>query len=83
LAGSARRGERPRGSAPGLGFGADEFLTKPFDRRELIGRIKAIVRRSKGHPESLIRTGNLAVNLDTRVVTVEDKPVHLTGKDIR
>jgi two-component system cell cycle response regulator CtrA len=34
----------------GLGFGADDFLTKPFDRRELIARIQAIVRRSKGHP---------------------------------
>ena len=56
----------------GLGFGADDFLTKPFDRRELIARIQAIVRRSKGHSESTIRTGKLVVNLDTRVVTVDD-----------
>ncbi len=41
----------------GLGFGADDFLTKPFDRRELIARIQAIVRRAKGHSESVIRTG--------------------------
>src|SRR6202451_2461837 len=47
----------------GLGFGADDFLTKPFDRRELIARIQAIVRRSKGHPESQISTGKLVVNL--------------------
>jgi len=64
----------------GLGFGADDFLTKPFDRRELVARIQAIVRRSKGHSESTIRTGKLVVNLDTRVVSVEDQPVHLTGK---
>src|SRR5918996_3866355 len=56
----------------GLGVGADDYLTKPFDKRELIARIQAIVRRSKGHSESTIRTGKLVVNLDTRVVTVED-----------
>src|SRR5437762_9657759 len=46
----------------GLGFGADDFLTKPFDRRELVAQIQAIVRRSKGHSESTIRTGKLVVN---------------------
>jgi two-component system cell cycle response regulator CtrA len=65
----------------GLGFGADDFLTKPFDRRELIARIQAIVRRSKGHSESTIRTGKLVVNLDTRVVSVDDQPVYLTAKE--
>src|SRR5689334_10542329 len=65
----------------GLGFGADDFLTKPFDRRELIARIQAIVRRAKGHSESVIRTGKLVVNLDSRVVEVESQPLHLTGKE--
>jgi two-component system, cell cycle response regulator CtrA len=65
----------------GLGFGADDFLAKPFDDRELIARIEAIVRRSKGHSESTIRTDKIVVNLDTRVVTVDDKPLHLTGKE--
>jgi two-component system cell cycle response regulator CtrA len=65
----------------GLGYGADDFLTKPFDRRELIARIQAIVRRSKGHSESVIRTGKLVVNLDTRSVEVDGKPLHLTGKE--
>ena len=64
-----------------LGFGADDFLTKPFDRRELIARIQAIVRRSKGHSELTIRIGKLVVNLDTRVVSVDDQPVHLTAKE--
>jgi two-component system, cell cycle response regulator CtrA len=65
----------------GLGFGADDYLTKPFDRRELIARIQAIVRRSKGHSESIIKTGKLAVNLDTRTVEIAGQPLHLTGKE--
>src|SRR5436190_3810483 len=65
----------------GLGFGADDYLTKPFDRRELIARIQAIVRRSKGHSESVIKTGKLAVNLDTRTVEIAGKPLHLTSKE--
>ena len=65
----------------GLGVGADDYLTKPFDKRELIARIQAIVRRSKGHSDSVIRTGRLTVNLDTRTVEVDTQPLHLTGKE--
>ena len=64
-----------------LGFGDDDLLTNLCDHRELIARMKAIARRSKGHCESTIRTGKLVVNLDTRVVSVDDQPVHLTGKE--
>src|SRR6056300_1728158 len=50
----------------GFGFGADDFLTKPFHREELIARIHAIIRRSKGHAQSIIRTGQMSGNLDAK-----------------
>lgn len=65
----------------GFGFGADDYLTKPFDRAELVARIHAIVRRSQGHAESIIKTGSVCVNLDQKIVEVNGKQVHLTGKE--
>ena len=65
----------------GFGFGADDYMTKPFHREELIARIHAIIRRSKGHSQSVIRTGRVNVNLDAKSVDVDGKSVHLTGKE--
>ncbi|SHO66287.1 cell cycle transcriptional regulator CtrA [Pseudoxanthobacter soli DSM 19599] len=65
----------------GLGFGADDYMTKPFHKDELIARIHAVVRRSKGHAQSVIQTGELTVNLDTKTVEVGGSRVHLTGKE--
>src|SRR5246500_5996822 len=65
----------------GLGFGADDYMTKPFHKDELIARIHAIVRRSKGHAQSVINTGDLTVNLDQKTVEVAGARVHLTSKE--
>ena len=65
----------------GFGSGADDYLTKPFHWEELIARIHAIIRRSKGHSQSIIKTGDIEVNLDGKTVEVRGNTVHLTGKE--
>ena len=72
---------RPAAKVKGLSLGADDFITKPFDRAELLARIQAIVRRSKGFSQSTLYIGPLRLNMDSREVTVDDKVVPLTGKE--
>src|SRR3954452_21132751 len=66
-----------------LSAGADDFITKPFHKAELVARINAVVRRSRGHSESIIRTGDISVNLDTRSASVGDIPIHLTPSEYK
>ncbi|MCX7899239.1 MAG: response regulator transcription factor, partial [Methylocystis sp.] len=65
----------------GLTGGADDYLTKPFNRAELTARVQAIGRRSKGHAQSVIQTGRMLVNLDARSVEVGGVRLHVTGKE--
>src|ERR1700751_2235691 len=65
----------------GLGFGADDYMTKPFHKAELIARIHAIVRRSRGRAQSVVQIGDLTINVDAKIVHVDKVQVHLTGKE--
>jgi two-component system cell cycle response regulator CtrA len=65
----------------GLGLGADDYLSKPFHKDELIARIHALVRRSKGHAQSVIAVGDLIVNLEARNVELRGQKLHLTAKE--
>ncbi len=65
----------------GLGLGADDYLSKPFHKDELIARIHALVRRSKGHADSVIAIGDLIVSLEARNVELQGQKLHLTGKE--
>jgi two-component system cell cycle response regulator CtrA len=72
---------RPQAKVKGLGLGADDFITKPFDKAELLARMQAVVRRSKGFSQPTLRIGPIELNLDSREVWVDSKQVHLTGKE--
>src|SRR4051794_8826715 len=72
---------RPQAKVKGLDLGADDFITKPFDKAELLARMQAVIRRSKGFSQPMLRIGHVELNLDSREVSVDGREVHLTGKE--
>jgi two-component system, cell cycle response regulator CtrA len=72
---------RPEASVKALRMGADDFMVKPFDEAELLARVKAVIRRSKGYCQPTLQIGPMALHLDSREVTVGGEPVSLTGKE--
>jgi two-component system cell cycle response regulator CtrA len=71
----------PQAKVKAFALGADDFISKPFDPTELVARIQAVVRRSKGFSKPSLQIGMLVLNLDSREVTVDGRAVHLTGKE--
>ncbi|WP_256759839.1 response regulator transcription factor [Cohnella sp. WQ 127256] len=67
----------------GLEMGADDYMTKPFDMRELIARVKALIRRlEKKEPDAqVLMAGPLAVHLQLRTALISDNPIELTPKE--
>jgi DNA-binding response OmpR family regulator len=69
----------------GLEIGADDYVTKPFNPREVVARVKAILRRSKGSPsdnqEDIIEVGDLTIDLQRRMVTVKNEPINFRRKE--
>jgi two-component system, cell cycle response regulator CtrA len=72
---------RPQAKVRALGMGADDFITKPFDQQELVARVQAIIRRAKGFSQPTLAVGPLTLNLGSREVRVQQREVHLTGKE--
>jgi two-component system, cell cycle response regulator CtrA len=72
---------QPQVKVKGLGLGADDFVTKPFDKGELLARVQAVIRRVRDSGQPTLHAGPLKLNLVSRVVAVHDKEVHLTAKE--
>ena len=62
-------------------LGADDYIMRPCDKNELLARVRAVVRRSRGYAQALVKVGDMTLNLDTKVVKIADKTLNLTGKE--
>jgi DNA-binding response OmpR family regulator len=78
---TARREEMDRIS--GLTMGADDYVVKPFSPRELVARVRAVLRRGRTRQEAVLTQGDLTMDLEKRKVSLKGKPVFLTPHEYR
>ena len=64
-----------------LDEGADDYLTKPYERSELLARVKALIRRSRGFSEAIIHVGDMNIDINTKTVRIGTNLVPLTSKE--
>ena len=77
---TARADEEAR--VRGLDLGADDYVTKPFSPRELVARLRAVLRRTQPYgPDKILRFGSLVIDLDRHEVSDDGRPVRLTAKE--
>ena len=67
----------------GIDGGADDYVTKPFQMEELLARLRALIRRSGGHPQPSIRSGSIVLDPRAAKVTLDGAPVRLTSHEYR
>ena len=67
----------------GLGYGADDYLTKPFHKDELVARMQAVIRRSSDQTEAVLQCGDLTVKPQAQQAEVAGRPVNLTGTEYK
>src|SRR5262245_57615915 len=67
----------------GFDVGADDYVTKPFSPRELVRRVRAVLRRAQSPAAPLLRHAALSINLDTRQVFLAEREVPLTATEFR
>jgi two-component system, cell cycle response regulator CtrA len=72
---------RPAAQLKAFEMGADEFMTKPFDNAELLARVQAVIRRSKGFSQPCVQFGPVTLDLNSRVVTINGKVVKFSKKE--
>lgn len=65
----------------GFDHGADDYLVKPFEFRELLARIKALLKRTSGQPANVLRAADLELNLDTKIAKRGNSNIELTAKE--
>jgi two-component system OmpR family response regulator len=75
--------DRQSDKVTGLSLGADDYVTKPFDLAELIARIRAILRRTAGHPAAVLTVGPLALDAEGHQVTRAGQAIRLSATEFR